>query len=190
MAYRLLVGIFMCLMLPFASFLLFGSVRRKLGARKVIGILILLLAVIPVVLAVIVPPLLESPYVRFTEKNQKYYAKIAKACDSLLQPHAIFYKHSDSLSQQHPKTYLLWMDTNNVIRDRMTISAQDPRLPKIIRHLHPYQIFIAPNYVCVWVGGPRPDYTINWGPDETKTNTWTLSAGGEGVWESLYSEKR
>jgi hypothetical protein len=189
MEYRFLVGVSLCLMLPFASLFLSVRMRNKLGTRKVIAGLILLLVIIPVVLAVVAPSLLKSPYIRFTEKDQHYYAEIARACDLLLQQHTTFYKHSELLSQQHPKTDFLWMDTNNIVWDMITLSGRDPTIPKTIRALHPNQILIAPNRVCICVG-VRPDCTISWGQDEIQTNSWTLTCGGEGVGESLYAEKR
>jgi hypothetical protein len=189
MAFRFLASVFICLMLPFASLFLSARIRNKLGKRKVITGLILLLVIIPVVLAVVAPYLLKSPYIRFTEKDQHYYTEIAKASDSLLQQHTIFSKHFEPLSQQHPKTDFFWMDTNNVVWDMINISGQDPTLPKAIRALHPHQILIAPNRVCICIG-VRPDYTITWAQDEMQTNSWTLTCGGEGVGESLYAEKR
>ncbi|MGA3283205.1 MAG: hypothetical protein ABSD57_01945 [Verrucomicrobiota bacterium] len=186
MAYRFLVGIFMCLMLPFASLFLMARVRSRLGTRGVIAGLILLLVVIPVVLAITAPAWLESPYIRFTHKDQKYYAEIARACDSLLQQHPTFSKHTET---QNSKNDDLWIDASNVVWNQVSISGRDPMLPKTIRALRPYQILVAPNHVCIWIG-VRPDYTINWGQDEMKTNSWTLTCGGEGVGESLYIEKR
>jgi hypothetical protein len=159
--FRFLVGVFMCLMLPFASLFLYARVRNKLGTRGVIAGLILLLVIIPVTLAVVAPSLLKSPYIRFTEKDQHYYAEIAGTCDLLLRQHTTFYKHSEPLSQQHPKTDFLWMDTNNVVWDMITLSGRDPTLPKAIRALHPNKILISPNRACICIG-VRPDYTIIW----------------------------
>lgn len=189
MTFRFLVSVFICLMLPFASLFLSARMRNKLGTRKVIAGLILLLVIIPVTLAVVAPSLLKSSYIRFTERDQHYYAEIARTCDLLLQQHTTFHKHSEPLSQQHPKTDLFWMDTNSVVWDMINISGRDPTLPKAIRVLHPHQIFIAPNRVSIWIG-VRPDYTIGWGQDEIQTNSWTLTCSGEGVGKSLYTEKR
>jgi hypothetical protein len=90
-------------MLPFAGFFLCARVRNRLGTRKVIAGLILILVIISVVLAVIAPSLLKSSYIYFTEKDQLYYAGIARACDSWLRQHTTFCRHLEPLSQPHPK---------------------------------------------------------------------------------------
>jgi hypothetical protein len=116
----------------------------------------LLLVIIPVALAIIAPALLESDYIRFAKKDQQYYAEIARACDSLLQQHSTFSKHTET---QNSKNDFLWIDASNVVWNQIILSGHDPSLPKTIRALNPNKILIAPNHVCIWIGD-RPDFTI------------------------------
>jgi hypothetical protein len=181
-----MIGVFMCLMLPFAGIIFSTRVRNRFGTRGVITGLVLLFIIIPVALAIVAPALLKSQYIRFTEKDQKYYAEIARACDSVLQQNTTFSKHTEA---QNPKNDFLWMDASNVVWNQIILSGQDPSLPKAIRALNPNKILIASNHVCICIG-VRPDFTIIWGQDEMRTNAWTLTCNGEGAVENLYVVKR
>lgn len=108
--------------------------------------------------------LLKSPYLRFVDKDQKYYFRVARACDSILD--------------QHP------LGTNEFVR----LPGDDASVPSIIRDLHPSAITISSNRVHVMVG--VRDFGMSWEAQNGDTNSWTLNVYTEGPEKALYVEKR
>ena len=163
-AFRFLFSIFALLVLPFASLFLSAKLRRRLGIQKVIWSLVVLIVVIPAGLALVTPALLKSPYLRFVEKDQKYYSQVARACDAILA--------------QHP------LGTNEFIG----MPGSDSSVPGIIRDLHPSAITISSNRVHVMVG--VREFGMSWEAQDGDTNSWTLNVYAEGPERVLYVEKR
>jgi hypothetical protein len=127
-----------------------------------------------------------SPYHRFQKQNINYYFQLAHACDSLMQQHHIFSKHTMTASQNLSG---VWMDETNGLWDAVKISGNDLSLPNPVRSLHSNKILIEPDRVLIEFG-LRPDWLIIWGQSDEQTNTWTLRTNGEGYETPLYSEKR
>ncbi len=101
-----------------------------------------------------------SVYLGFKQKDAKYHAEFAEACDSILA--------------QHP------LGTNKVIE----LSVSDPSLPRIITDLHPVRMGVSPNKVWILVNESHVDgLAVIWEPEwepqnPNQTNTWTLSING------------
>jgi len=177
MAFRFLFGIFAILMLPFASVLLSANFRSRLGTRRVIPSLIVLLVLLPAILALVTPELIKSSYIRFMEKDQKYYAKFASACDLILQQHP--------LGTNATLVPVAGSDAPYVF---IRIPGNDPSVPEIIRAWHPSQLTVSSNCVGILVG--VRDFDISWRLQEGDTNSWALSVSGEGAGGVVYAENR
>lgn len=175
MTFRFLFGVFALLMLPLASFYLSPKLRSEFGLRRVIICLILMLVVIPAALALAVPGLIESPYVRFTHQNQPYYSDLARACDLLIRsqrPGANWTVIRVHGSPGSPEIHI--------------VPVSDVSVPKIIRRLNPSNIMVLKKSVWIIVGIRQ--YSILWAPEAGAANSWTLSASGEGNMKVVYTE--
>jgi len=115
-------------------------------------------------LVVLVLSCLKSPYLRFIEKDQKYYSDVARACDLMLQ--------------RHP------LGTNEVIQ----LPIRDVSVPSVIHDLHPSAITLSSNRVHVMVG--VRDVGMSWEALDGDTNSWVLNVYPEGPGKALYVEKR
>jgi hypothetical protein len=155
------------LTLPFASPLLSTRLRSRLGLRQVVLILMILFVVAPTVLAMLAEKNLLPPYTKFTIKSQRYYHKLADACDKVLV--------------EHP------LGTNQVLR----VSVMDPTLPKIITDLKPVEIRVEPQSLWMMVfSKTRAGYAVGWEPQQGNTNVWELYAGaGENFFTTVYTAK-
>ena len=169
--FQLTFSIFALLMLSFAIPFLSAKFRAKLGRRKVVACLVIMLVLIPaglsVLMAVLLDVVLNPKQFRFVENNdQKYFADLARA--------------SDVMMMQNP------LGTN----DFVLIGGTNASLPKIIQDLKPSRIIVASNYAHITVGNSRMGFGISWKLDETKTNSWTMSVNGEDGSQVVYSEAR
>jgi hypothetical protein len=130
-----------------------------------------------------------SPYRRFHARDSAYYSRLAHACDSVLQQHPQFAKHSQGSGKQLPAS-MLWMDANDVLWEQVRLSPQDPSLPDAVRALHPDEILLAPRRVFLGFGVGRVGWSIIWEQDEIQTNTCTLQSNAEGLVKKVYAEAR
>ena len=149
-----------------ASPLLSPRLRAYLGFWRVVAILVVLLVIVPIILAAFARQILEPPNIRFTEKSQRYYRKLADACDKILV--------------EHP------LGTNQFI----SVSVTDPTLPKIITDLKPVIIRVEPE--CLWmmlISDSRAGFAVGWGPQQSDTNVWEMWSGGENVFTTDYTAK-
>ncbi|HVU27408.1 MAG TPA: hypothetical protein VHG71_06690 [Verrucomicrobiae bacterium] len=161
-------------MLPFAMLLLSAKFRTFLGWRKTILSLLTILVLVPTILALIAPTLLQPRWVRFTHKSQKYYSQLAQGCDLVLKQYPLGTNAMPVLG-----------DGTNVVDSFRKISGHDPSLPKIIRDLGPSELFISSNHVGIMVG--VRDFGINWQAQEGNTNCWTMTINTEGPESAVYS---
>jgi hypothetical protein len=160
-AYSFLFATFAILVLPFASVFLSAKLRARLGVRRVVVSLVALLVVVPAALAVIVPKLIESPFIRFMERDERYYGSLANACDAVLA--------------EHP------LGTNQPLR----IAGSDVSLPEIIRDLRPSSVTVSSNRVHIMAGVRL--FGVSWEPQEDgKTNVWSLIVYPEGPQSVVY----
>ena len=169
-SFMLSTGIFMCLMLPFASLLLWAPVKLKLGRWGLVLSTVTLLGAIPVALAVLAPSaqeLFERRYMRFIHKDGKYFAEIARACDQLLVRHPV--------------------GGDNYV----SLTSNNKSLPSIIRELGTADITVASNHVTILVGEGRPELGISWHPEsESNASVWQLRAFCENGTKVVYVESR
>ena len=155
-AFGLLMATFMLLALPFAAALLVSWVRTKLSDRQRLLILLLVMFVAPAALAVIVPSLVESDYLKFIHKDQAYYAQVSQACEDLIHRHPL---------------------GTNEFRD---ISVTDSSIPTVLRKLHPSDVSVSADglHLRMHKGSRLGYYAVSWIRDEDITNIWRLQAGG------------
>lgn len=159
-----LFSIFLILMLPFAGPFLSRKVRAWFGSRNVKIILAMQLIIVPALFAGLVFTVSEPIWMRFSERILWNYRKLTDACDSVLADHPL--------------------GTNVEIE----ISATDPSLPNIIKRLNPVAIRVKPHGLWMMLEHPsRAGYAVEWGQDPDNTNIWALSAGGEGVFDTVYT---
>lgn len=92
-----------------------------------------------------------SPYRRFLRKDFGYYSQLAQACAATLEQHPV---GSDPL---------VW------------VSVTDASLPTIIRDLHPTNIKVESNRVCIAVGERQTGFDVVWEQDKQQANAWTLN---------------
>jgi hypothetical protein len=130
-----------------------------------------------------------SRYRRFHAQDSAYYSRLAHACDSVLQQHPQFTKHSQASGKQLP-ALMLWMDANDVVWEQVRLSPQDASLPDAVRVLHPDEVLLAPKRVFLGFGVGRVGWSIIWEQDEIQTNTWTLQSNAEGLVKKVYAEAR
>ena len=119
---------------------------------------------------------LQSPYLRFTQRDSAYYRQFADACDSLLQ--------------QHPIGTNDWVYRRGVKSQENSIEifGKDPSLPRIIRALGPDYIVISSNRVFIGVGVRRHAFGafgMTWSQDEG-SNGWSLRTYAESLEKTLY----
>jgi len=122
--------------------------RVESGTRKGLVIVAALLCLL-LVLAVTV---FRSPYLRFLDKDENYYAEFAHACDRILEKHPL--------------------GTNGTL----LVQIDDPSMPGIIHRLSPSKVTIQTNRVHVMVG--VRDFAVVWEPREDYSNAWVLSVIG------------
>jgi len=71
------------------------------------------------------------------------------------------------------------------------LSGREPSLPKIIKALHPDMVLVSTNRVFIEIPPERMGgFGINWEPDDTRSNYWTLESNGDGLVTSVYAERR
>jgi len=156
---------------------------------RVILIVVAALAIAVAALAYFGPMGLGSPYRRFHSRDAAYYSRLAHACDSVLQQHPNFTKHSQSSAKQQPPS-TLWMDANDVVWEQVSLSPRDASLPDPVRTLHPDEVLLAPKRVFIGFGVGRLAWSIIWEQDEIETNKWTLKSNPEGLVKKVYAEAR
>jgi apolipoprotein N-acyltransferase len=166
MSFGLLMSFFMVLAIPFASILLLSWVRESISGSKRLLIAAVLLLALPAALAAVVPSLLKSDYSRFIEKDQRYYSRFARACDS-------------ALGQRPSGTY-----------EFIFIPATNVSLPKIIQDWHPNRLTYGARGLDILVGSGRAGFVISWHQPEGETNLWVLETSGEVPEQRLYSETK
>ena len=115
-------------------------------------------------LVVVAPRYLKSPYFRFVDKDQMYYAKVARACDLMLE--------------QNP------LGTNEVVH----LESSNVSVPSIIRSLRPSRITISRDRVHVIVG--VRDFGMSWEAQDGDRRSWALKVYPEGPERVLYSETK
>jgi hypothetical protein len=155
-------------------------------------IILVLLAVIVTAVGVLFyfgPMGPRSPYWRFQSRDADYYSRLAHACDSLLQRHPNFVRHSEASSKEAGHA-VIWMDANDVVWDQTRLTPSDPSLPDLVRALHPDEVLLAPNRVFIGFGVGRLAWAIIWEQDDTQTNRWTLQSNGDGLVKRVYAETR
>ena len=130
-----------------------------------------------------------SLYHRFHGRDPVYYSRLAHACDSVLQQHPDFTKHSESATNQQPAT-MLWMDTDNVLWEQVRLSPKDASLPEPVRALHPDEVLLSPKRVCICFGVGRAGWSITWEQDDMQTNLWIMQSNAEGLLKRVYAETR
>ena len=119
----------------------------------------------------------KSPYLRFLDRDQNYYAEVAHACDLILQQHPLGTNATIIPISGTSETFAF-----------VHVPGSDPSLPKVIRDLHPSKITISSNRVHV-IAGVR-DFGISWEPQEGGTNSWALNVYPEGPQSVVYVESR
>ena len=85
---------------------------------------------------------------------------------------------------------MLWMDTNDVVWEQVSLSPRDSSLPDPVRTLHPDEVLLAPKRVFIGFGVVRLAWSIIWEQDEMQTNKWTLKSNAEGLVKKVYAETR
>ena len=95
-----------------------------------------------------------------------YYSNLAHACDVVLQIHPVA---EDAF---------------------FVVSVQESSLPQIITDLHPRELWLTSKTVSLDFGHGTDGFWIGWGPDETRTNSWTLEANVNGSRKVVYAETR
>jgi|ERR1035441_4577401 hypothetical protein len=69
---------------------------------------------------------------------------------------------------------------SSLTNDVDPIKPDDPRVPEVIRALHPISIMVMPNFAVQLDGCGKPfEYSLVRAPDPT--NTWILCAGGSPI---------
>ncbi|HEY1788535.1 MAG TPA: hypothetical protein VGJ73_10285 [Verrucomicrobiae bacterium] len=64
----------------------------------------------------------------------------------------------------------------------------DPSLPKVIKRLDPVDIEVRHHAFWMMLESPsRAGYAVEWGQGQENTNIWTLVAGGENVFTTVYT---
>jgi len=96
-------------------------------------------------------------------QSAAYYAELTQACDAVLHAQPV---EPNSL-------YEVFVDKS--------------QLPSIIADLNPHRLWLSSNSVSLDFG---EDNWIGWGPDETRTNVWTLGAHMLGPRRTVYEERR
>jgi hypothetical protein len=118
-------------------------------------------------------------YYRFTHRSKTYYSGFAQACDVVLQTHHV--------------------TTNDVVRfgdeaiaySVVKIAGDDRSLPRVIKQMYPSYLLVGSNDLSIIIPPvPRGGFGIMWGPSDSDSKLWILSADGEGEVTTLYQEKR
>jgi hypothetical protein len=106
-------------------------------------------------------------YWTFLGKNQQYYMRFARACDSLMVAHP--------------------MGTNQII----SIATTDPSVSAIIRDLKPNEIQVQSNRVWMMIGASHAGFVVAWEPQSKRQgNVWAIDAIIEGTARTPYVESR
>lgn len=92
-----------------------------------------------------------SPYHRFLRKDFSYYSELAQACALILDQHPVGTEH------------LVWVP----------VSAAS--LPASIRELHPTNIKVESNRVCIAIGERQTGFDVVWEQDKQQAGAWTLN---------------
>jgi hypothetical protein len=108
----------------------------------------------------------QSEYRRFMKKSPRYYAELARACDTLIHDHPL--------------------GTNTLLH----LPRDDASLPQIIRKLNPHRVALSSNRVHFIVGAGRLAFGVSWEPLEGQTNVWAIATSTENVGRVAYVENR
>lgn len=94
---------------------------------------------------------LASPYRRFLRKDFSYYSQLAQACAATLERHPV-----------GPEPFV-W------------VPVTDASLPAIIQDLHPTNIKVESNRVCIAIGERQTGFDVVWEQDKQQAKAWTLN---------------
>jgi hypothetical protein len=114
---------------------------------------------------------LNRGYYDFLSRDQKYYVKVARACDELL-------------SQIKPPSNVL------------ELQGDDKLVPPILRELHPRKVFAnsfsddRKNYVGIEIGVSRSGFRMSWGQSDRGNGLWELSVNGDSGGAVAYSTQK
>ncbi len=110
-----------------------------------------ILGLVVVLILAVVFYKLASPYQSFLRKDFSYYSELAQACAATLDQHPL---------GNNP---FVW------------VPVTDSLLPKVIQDLHPTNIKVESNRVCIAIGERRTGFDVVWEQDKQQANAWTLN---------------
>lgn len=163
---------------------LFGYVRASKVLLFLVGFIVIISVALFFYFSEIGPG---SRYHRFQNHDTKYYSRLARACDQLLQEHPNFTKTDEKKVTSENYLYT-WLDYKGVLWNQVRLSPKDSSIPGPIRDLKPDKVQLAPGRAFLCFGESRLAWTIVWEQDDLQTNKWRLYSSAEGYHVDFYTE--